>query len=255
MPSAAHRLFCRVTAWASTAWSGALLVWPAVSVVLPAGPLAPLHARCIGAMHLALALGLWAASRRVDEAAARLPLWWTLTWAAAAVLAALLSWSVAPGPAGLAWLVGMALAAGGAGWLLKRQADGLAAPAEHLHRGWLTLAVAAGTLAMALLLAPGPLAPHWPWPLQPVQAAVYGAPLLGLAAMAWAAARERRLYVREPASRACLALAAGLLLASLAHGRLFDSGRAVTWAWFAAWTLVLAWAATPVGRRLLAARR
>ena len=83
--------------------------------------------------------------------------------------------------------------------------------------------------------------------MAPAQAAVYGAPLLGLGAMAWAAARERRRYAREPALHACLALSMGLLSASLLHHELFVVTRPATWVWFGVLAAVAAWATARQG--------
>jgi hypothetical protein len=244
MRPAVLRLFCRSAAVAAAACGGALLLWPALSSALPTGLLPPLHARCVGVMHLALAVSLWSARRRVDAAAARLPLLLLVTWGGASVLAALVAQRAAPGQF---WLAGMGLAAAGAAWLRLGDAE-VNAPAERAGRAWVILAAVAGALAAALLLTPERAAVYWPWRMAPVQAAAYGAPLLGFAAMAWAAARERRRYVREPAVQAWLTLALGILAESLLHRPLFDLARAATWLWFAAFAAVLAWAVTQQDR-------
>jgi hypothetical protein len=84
---------------------------------------------------------------------------------------------------------------------------------------------------------------HWPWRMDVAHAAAHGAPLLGIGAMAWAAARERRRYAREPAMHVCLSLSSGLLAASLLHHDLFSATRIVTWLWFGLLIAVAAWAA------------
>ncbi len=207
------------------------------------GAMPPLHVRCIGVMHMALALGLWSAQRRLDAAAARLPLLLISIWGAAAVAAALLANRAATGQA---WLACMAVAGAGAACLLARN-DDMAAPAERQNRAWAGLALGAGTLGVALLLAPAMAAALWPWHMAAAQAAAYAAPLLGFGAMAWAAARERRRYVREPALLAWLAMVLGLLAVSLRHAGLFAVARPATWVWFGTLVTVLIWATAQQG--------
>lgn len=243
MKHAMHLMFCRLAAPVAAGWGSTLLLWPGMSSWLPAGEMPLLHARCIGVLHLALACGLWSARRRLDAAAARLPLLLVSTWGAAAFAAAL----VAPqSDAGKAWLAGMGLAAAGAMWLLVH-AEALTAPAERPDVAWAALAFCAGAIGTALLLLPAMVAAHWPWRMDAAHAAAYGAPLLGIGAMAAAAARERRRYAREPAMHACLALSAGLLAASLLHRELFGATRIVTWLWFGLLVAVAAWAAAHQG--------
>lgn len=250
MTPALHLLFCRLAAAIAASWGASLLLWPALSRALPGGELPPLHARCVGVLHLALACGLWSALRRLDVAAARLPLLLLSAWGTAAWAAALFAHPVFTGQA---WLACMAMAVAGAVWVLIGD-DSLQAPAERVDAAWAALAVSAGGAGTALLLLPDVAAAQWPWRMAPAQAAAYGAPLLGLATMAWAAARERRRYAREPALQACLALSVGLLCASLLHHELFAATRTTTWVWFAVWAAVAAWAATRQGT-LRAGRR
>jgi hypothetical protein len=239
MNQAAHLLFCRLAATAAASWGGTLLLWPGASQWLPVGELPALHARCLGVLHLALACGLWSARRRLDEAAARLPLLLLGTWSASAIAAALIADQT---PAGMAWLGCMALTACGAVGLLVSD-ESIAAPAERLDLSWAALGLGAGALGAALLLLPELAARHWPWRMAASQAAAYGAPLLGFGTMAWAAARERRRYAREPALQAWLALSAGFMAASLLHHELFAAARTATWVWFGLLAAVAAWAA------------
>lgn len=247
MKPSLHLLFCRLTAAAAASWAVMLLVWPELSRWLPSGALPALHTRCIAVLHLALACGLWSALRRLDEAAARMPLLWVSGWGAAAAAAVVATAPLADQSlSGQVWLACMVLAAAGAVWLLIND-DGIQAPAERLDLAWAALALGAGGAGAALLLWPDWSAAQWPWRMAPGQAAGYGAPLLGLATMAWEAARERRRYARQPALHACLALAAGLLYASLLHHELFVAARAATWLWFGVLTTVAAWAAARLG--------
>jgi hypothetical protein len=247
MKQGLHLVFCRLATAAAASWGGALLLWPALSSGLPAGELPPLHARCIGIVHLALACGLWSAWRRLDAAAARLPLLLLSTWGAAAVATALIT---EPTGTGRAWLVCMAVATGCAVWLLLHD-EAVSAPAERLDVAWASLAVGAAALGAAQLLWPGVAAAFWPWPMEAAHAAAYGAPLLGFATMAWAAARERRRYAREPAVHACLALATGLLAASLLHRALFSATRIGSWVWFGLLISLAGWAAAHSAARRL----
>jgi hypothetical protein len=241
MKQTLHLLFCRLAAAVAASWAVMLLVWPELSRWLPCGELPALHARCIGVLHLALACGLWSALRRIDEAAARMPLLWISVWGATAVATAPLA---SQSFAGQVWLTCMVLAAGCAVWVLLND-DGLHAPAERLDVAWAALALGTGAAGAALLLWPDWVAAQWPWRMAHTQAAAYGAPLLGIAAMAWEAARERRRYARQPALHACLALTAGLLGASMLHYELFVATRTATWVWFGVLITVAAWAAAP----------
>lgn len=238
-----HLVFCSLAATIAASWGGALLLWPGLSGWLPVGEMPALHARCVGVVHLALACGLWSARRRLDAAAARMPLLLVSAWGTAALAAVLIAH---PSLAGKVWLACMVLATGCALWLLVGDED-VIAPAERLDVGWAALALAAGAIGTALLLLPDMAAASWPWRMHPAHAAAYGAPLLGVGAMAWAAARERRRYAREPAMHTCLALASGLLAASLLHRELFAATRVVTWLWFGLLLAVAAWAAAQQG--------
>lgn len=147
---------------------------------------------------------------------------------------------------GRAWLACTALAVAGAAWLLAGIEDP-DAPAERLGWVWCALGLGAGTAGTVLLLAPELAAGHWPWRMAQAQAAAYGAPLIGLGVMACAAARERRRYVREPAMHAWLALALGILAASVLHLELFTPARIATWVWFGSLSAVATWVAVQPG--------
>jgi hypothetical protein len=252
MGRAPHRVFCSAVGAAAAAFGVTLALAPGISAALPSGTLPPLHARCIAAMHVALAVALWSARRRIDEAAARIPLALTATWGGAAVLAALAQGQAAAAPP---WLAAAGATAAGAAWLGLYRAEE-AVRAERADRGWIAVAAVGGVVAVLLLFAPAWTAARWPWRMGAAQAGLYGSPLLAFAAAAWLAAVERRRYVREPALHAWLALALGVLAASFVHRPLFDAARALTWVWFGAFGAVAAWAAARVaGRRPLRQHR
>lgn len=244
-----HLVLCRWTAVAAAAFGTALWLWPGSSDALPSGPLAPLHARCIGAVHLALACGLWSARRRLDPAAAMPLLRLLACWGGVCALAWL---AAGHPPTGWAWPAVAGTGTTAAAVLVVRDAVAHAAqhaPAERADPGWAALALVATALGAALLLVPGWIAVRWPWRMGPPQAAAWGAPLLGFAAAAWTAARERRCYVREPVLHAWLTLALGVLAASALHRRLLDPARGVTWVWFGTLLAVAGWGVAQVGTR------
>jgi hypothetical protein len=207
-----------------------LLVW-----AWPALP--PFHTRCMGVMQLALATGLWAGRLALDPAALRLPLAGAAVWALSALGALVVHKGDAPALAPPA-LLGLAVT-GLLALLLVRAPGDDPVPAERPDRTAQLAAAALLVLAAGLLGGPAAVAPAWPWKMQPSTALLYAPPLLGLGVMLLLAAVERRSYVRAPAWQALLVLAAGVLVASGWHAAAFATGRWATWAWAAAWPLLL----------------
>jgi hypothetical protein len=234
------RRFCAGIAIAAAVIAVLCLGWPPLaSQVLP-WTLPPLHARCVGVMHLALALQLMAALRPLDPHALRIPVGAVAAWGAASVAGALLQ----PGPSGLGgtamvWLVGWLAVAVAAMALLLRP-TGINAPAERPSRAWQGVALAAAFTALVLLVWPGLAVAVWPWKLTPVLAAAYAGPFLAFGVAAWAVARERRRYVQRPAQQSLAALGVGVLAACLLHRALFDFQRPAAWIWFATFIAVAA---------------
>jgi hypothetical protein len=200
----------------------------------------PLHARCVGVMHAALALQLLAALRPLDPQALRLPLGAVAAWCVASALGVLLH----PGPPALggtaaawlaAWLVLGAVAIG-----LLRRPTGYIAPAQRPPRAWQGLALAAMATAVLLLGWPAQATAMWPWKLTPALAAAYAGPFLAFGVAAWGVARERRRYVQRPAQQSLAVLGVGVFLACLAFRAAFDFQRPAAWVWFTAFAAVAA---------------
>lgn len=227
------RRYCAAVAAAAAVVGVLCLGWPPLTATLMPWALPPLHARCVGAMHLALALQLLAALRPLDPQAMRIPLGAVAAWCLASVAGVLLQ----PGPAGLAgaapgWLVAWLLTAGVAMALLMRP-TGMSAPAERPSRAWQGVTLACTLTAGVLLMAPSVAVAVWPWKLTPVLAAAYAGPFLAFGVAAWGVARERRRYVQRPAQQSLAALGVGVVAACLVHRALFDFERPAAWIWFA----------------------
>ena len=230
-----HRAWFVVTALMAAGVALACLPWPEHAAdVLPITPKA-LHARCIGALYLAAALGLAMSEHVADIAAVRIPMALVIVGAAGMALAGL-TVTPLPGP----WLLLHTLVALSGAWL--RWLDGnVQAPAERPDRGLLALASLAAVTAALLALVPQWAAALWPWPLPRPVTAFYAAPLVALSLCAWLVARERRRDARRIALWVLAAACTGLLVASALHRALFAGASA--WVWFAligaAWALVL----------------
>lgn len=219
--------------------------WPPLaSRVLP-WPLPPLHARCVGVMHLALALQWLAALRPLDPHTLRMPMLASAGWGLAGAAGLLLQ----AGPGGLgrlaaAWVATWLLLAGAALALLSRP-TGIRAVAERPGRAWYGVALAATATSVLLLARPAQAVAVWPWTLTPALAAGYAGPFLAFGVMAWCVARERRQYVRRPAQQSLALLGAGVLASGLLHWTLFDFHRPAAWVWFLGFAAVTALALHP----------
>lgn len=234
------RCFCAAVAAAAAGVGMLCFGWPSsASLVLP-WTLPALHARCVGAMHLALALQLLAALRSADPHTLRIPLAAVFAWCAASAAGLLLH----PAPSGLgerrtAWLAGWLLLATVALVLLRRSTEANAA-AERPGRAWQGLALAATGASLVLLAVPERAVAVWPWKLTPALSVAYAGPFLAFGVTAWGVARERRRYVQRPAQQSVALLGLGVLAACLLHLTLFDFQRPAAWAWFATFGAVAA---------------
>ena len=227
-----HRAWFVVVALAAAVVALTCLPFPEhAAKVLPIAPKA-LHARCIGVLYLAAALGLMMSCHVADIAAVRIPMALVTLGSAAMALAGL---TVAPLP--WTWLLLHALVTLGGAWLWWLDGS-VQAPAERPDRGLLALAAVVALTAAVLGLAPQSAAMLWPWPLPRPVSAFYAAPLAGFAYCAWLVARERRRDARRIALWALAAAFGGLLGASALHRALFAGASA--WVWFTFITAALA---------------
>lgn len=244
-PGWPHRLHFALLGAALLASGLLALAAPAMVAQAMPWPLPPLHARCLGAMQLALA-GTWLrAATETDRAALRIPL--TMSAVAGGVLLG----GALPGRTALAEGPGL-LPAGGlltlahAGVLLWRDRM-LQAPAEQPHRGLLALAALALPLALLLWLAPSRAAPWWPWALPVGTALPYAALLAPWGAAALLLAHERRRATRRHCLQGLLALGLLVPAVSLLHLPAFH-GAAAALGWCAAFVAVAAVAARALGQ-------
>lgn len=243
------RRFCAATAAAAALVAVLCVGWPSLAAQGLPWSLQPLHTRCVGVMHGALALQLLAALRTLDPHSLRSPLAAVLAWCLAGATGVLLQ-HAPPGLGSIVWLVAWLLLALAAVLLLLRPA-GLHAAAERPARAWQGIALVASVAAALLLLWPQQAVAIWPWPLAPAQAAAYAGPFLAFCVAAWGVARERRRYVQRPARQSLALLGAGVLATSLLHRALFDFQRPAAWVWFFSFAAVAVLALQP----LRAARR
>lgn len=201
----------------------------------------PLHARLIGAMYLSglvIMLGAILARRWSDV---RLVPAITAIWTGGLLLVTLLhldAFDFATTQTRIWFGAYVAYPLIGI-WLLarRRQVRDVGAAARRLppaSRRWLTgQGVVLSALGAALLVAPGTMAEGWPWPVTPLLAQIYSAPLLayGIGSVLLSRVRtwrETRIEVVGIGLFALLALAGSVI-----HRDLFAVGDPAAWAWFA----------------------
>jgi hypothetical protein len=213
---------CTAAAVAALLAGAALLLVPSA---LAGSAWPPLHARCVGAMLVSLAVALLSARRALDAAALRMPLLALAAWSlSSAALGGL--------QAGAPWAWALA-AIGGSALLLARIDGDPPAPAQHADPAWRAVALLA-LLAAALLFVMAPrLAAHWPWRLAAALVAQYAPLFFGWGVAAALLSRERRRYVRAPVLWGLLSWAGGVLAVSLWHAAAFNWSRPLAWCWFA----------------------
>jgi hypothetical protein len=215
--------FCAAAAVAGLLAGAALVLVPAA---LAGGAWPPLHARCVGAMLVSLAVALASARRALDAAALRMP------------LMALAAWSLSSATLALAHAHALwpwALAAiGGAALILARIDGDPPAPAQHADPAWCAVALLALLAAVLLLAATPRIAAHWPWRLAAALVAQYAPLFLGWGVAAALLLREWRRYVRAPVLWGLLTWSVAVLAVSLWHAAAFNWARPLAWGWFAA---------------------
>jgi hypothetical protein len=204
-------------------------------------PVPPLHARLIGAMYLsglAIMLAAFVARRWSDV---RLVPAITAIWTGGLLLVTLLhleAFDFATTQTRTWFGAYVAYPVIGI-WLLarhRRDARPLSAdpPLPRASRRWLTVqGVVLSAVGVALLVAPGTMADGWPWPVTPLLAQIYSAPLLayGIGSLLLARVetwREARIEVVGIGLFALLAL-----VGSVIHRELFAVGDPAAWAWYA----------------------
>ena len=126
--------------------------------------------------------------------------------------------------------------------------------------GWgraylLVQGVVVTALAAALVLATGRVVDAWPWPIAPLVAQIYSAPLLSYGLASLALSRRRTWTGVSLVVGAMLVFAVGTLVASTLHRELFSSEQLGDRLWFGAFTLAAVMLAAITLRGLAAARR
>jgi hypothetical protein len=231
-------LFCASVAAVALAAAAVCMLAPAALTPLLGTPWTPLHARCVGAMALSLAVALLLARRGFDPAATRMPLLALAAWCGSA---AAVAWT-SSGSAAVVWPWGVALLGGAA--LVFAHIDGdPPAPAQHADIAWRVFALLALMLVTVLLLWPRVGVMPWPWRLPAPFMAQYAPLFLAWGLAAWLVSRERRRYVRVPVLWGLLVWAVGVLLASAWHAAAFARSNPLAWLWFAGFAALAALAA------------
>jgi hypothetical protein len=221
--------------------------------------LPPLHAQVIGALYLSGAVFMAAMARGGPWSRQSVVVPMIAVWTGGLLVVLLAHWDrVARVDATVVvWLVAYAVLPATELrrlWTHRRAA----APGVNDQPLWLTwfLAVAGiglTGLALVLVVAPGRVAPGWPWPVEPFVLHVYAPPLgaFGLGFLLAAARPRADLAILLPSAAV---FAAGTLAVSLAHVGLFRAG-AATVTWFAALGVLVAGLIAGLIAGLVAGRR
>lgn len=134
-------------------------------------------------------------------------------------------------------------------WIqVRRRGDGIADEPGSVLAVWTRRCltgqgVVLSAVGLTLLLASGPMAAGWPWPVTPLLAQIYSAPLLayGIGSLLLARARTWRETRIGVVGIGLFALAA--LAASVIHRELFAAADPAAWAWFGVLAVLTAVAA------------
>lgn len=128
-------------------------------------------------------------------------------------------------------------------WLLwtHRGAVGMLLPGTPLPRraqAYLLVQGSACTgLALALLIAPQTMVSAWPWPITPMLAQIYFAPLLAYGLGSFFLARKRTWPEIRVGVTAMFTFAAGVLVASILHRDLFSPQQLSDIVWFGGFSI------------------
>ena len=201
----------------------------------------PLHARFIGVMYLSgltLQIAGMAARRWAEIGVVPLV---TAVWTGGLFGVSLLHLDVFDFGAArvLIWFAAYLVYPLVALWLLwaQRAASAVALPGAPLPdwaRGYLLVQGAVATvLGLALLTATDAMVRAWPWPITPLLAQIYFAPLLAYGLASFYLARKRTWPDIRVGVTAMLTFAAGVLLASFLHRGLFSLDQRSDALWFA----------------------
>ena len=112
--------------------------------------------------------------------------------------------------------------------------------------------VLASVVGIALLVATDAMVDAWPWPITPLLAQIYFAPLLAYGVGSLLLAREHTWPELRVGVTALLVFAVGVLIASLLHRNLFEASQRSDVVWFVAFGAAALGLAL-VGARLLVA--
>ena len=216
----------------------------------------PLHARFIGVMYLSgLTLQIAGMTARRWAEIGVVPLV-TALWTGGLFGVSLLHLDVFDFGAArvLIWFAAYLIYPLVALWLLwsHRTATAVALPGAPLPdwaRAYLVVqGTAATVLGVALLTATDAMVRAWPWPITPLLAQIYFAPLLAYGLASFYLARKRTWPDVRVGATAMLTFAGGVLVASLLHRGLFSLDQRSDLMWFVGFSVATAALAVLVTR-------
>ena len=206
----------------------------------------PLHARFLGAMYLSGLTFMIGAIRSRTWAEARIVPPITAVWTGGLLVVSLFHYDAFDlgQPQDAVWFAAyliFPLIALGLVWRHRgadshQRAPGPALPA-WAARHFTVLGLVATALGVALLVAPGPMADRWPWPITDLLAQLYAAPMLAYGIGSLLLSRQRTWPEVRVGVGGTLVFAVGVLVASLIHRDLFAADSAATWLWFGAFVV------------------
>ena len=201
----------------------------------------PLHARFLGAMYLSGLTFMIGAIRARTWAEVRIVPPITAVWTGGLLVVSLLhldAFDIGQ-PQDAVWFAAYLLyplIAVGLIWRHRGADSHQRAAGQPLAKGavrYLTAqGVAATALGTALLLAPGPMADRWPWPITRLLAQLYAAPLLAYGVGSLLLSRQRTWSEVRVGGAGMVVFALGVLVASLLHRDLFSADDLAAWLWF-----------------------
>jgi hypothetical protein len=231
--------FAAVGALAATVGLPAYLAPAQVESVLPFA-VPPLHSRLIGAMYLsglAIMIGGMLARRWAEV---RLVPAITAIWTGGLLLVTLLhlqAFDFATTQTRIWFGAYLAYPVIGIWILVRRRHDGTVPapgppPATWIRRCLTGQGVVLTAVGLALLLAPASMATGWPWPVTPLLAQIYSAPLLAYGIGSLLLARARTWQEMRTAVVGIGLFTLLALVGSVVHRSLFVAGDPAAWAWF-----------------------
>ena len=202
-------------------------------------PVPPLHARFFGSIYLAGTVYMVMAVLARDWSEVRvvslvLAVWTVMLGIVSTINLPTFNWTLRP-----VWFWFVAYTSFPiVGWYVvwSQRNETEAGPGPPMSSGLRAYFYAQGilltALALALFAAPNAMTTLWPWPMPPVVAQLYSAPLLAFGFGALYAAQQRTWAEVRQTVVAMLVFAASVLVVSIIHAGLFSISAPSSWIWF-----------------------